>query len=148
MRRWVNVFRAHAVAHFEPCRRGRRSSIRAAPRDPLNIGQRESAALQALAGTEGVTGRQLVGFDNSVPNEQLHAAQKPSLIVGTGQVDIRRQQFNAVAIPIDIPHPEHPDRAGHRQHAPLPTVMKNRLVRLGLDLAKPVHTAHVVDAVH
>jgi hypothetical protein len=39
-------------------------------------------------------------------------------------------------------------RAAHRQHAPLPAMMENRLVRLGLDLAETVHAAHIVNAVH
>ena len=40
------------------------------------------------------------------------------------------------------------DRAAHRQHASLPSMMKNRLVGLGLDLAEPIHAAHIVNAVH
>ena len=46
------------------------------------------------------------------------------------------------------PGAEDADGAAHRQHAPLPTMMKNRLVGLGLDLAETVHAAHIVHAVH
>ncbi len=46
------------------------------------------------------------------------------------------------------PGAEDADGAAHRQHAPLPSMMKHRLVGLGLDLAEPVHAAHIVDAVH
>src|SRR5262245_45955115 len=44
MRRRVDVFRAHAVAHFEARRRGGWSSIRAATRNLFHIGQCEAAA--------------------------------------------------------------------------------------------------------
>src|SRR5208337_3918550 len=38
-------------------------------------------------------------------------------------------------------------RSLHRQHALFPVGVKDRLVRLGLDRAKAVHAAHIVDRV-
>src|SRR5262249_15210539 len=49
---------------------------------------------------------------------------------------------------IDGPRAQEAQRAAHRQHASFPAMMKDRLVGLGLDLTKPVHPAHIVDAVH
>jgi len=74
--------------------------------------------------------------------------QKPLLVVGAGQVDRRRHLFDGVAAGIDGPGAEDADGAAHRQHAPLPAVMKDRLIGLGLDLAEAVHAAHIVNAVH
>ena len=44
--------------------------------------------------------------------------------------------------------PREPHGALQGEHAPLPLGMERRLVGLGLDLAEPVHAAHVVHAVH
>src|SRR5215471_2775460 len=148
MRPWMNVFRAHSVADLEPRGRRHRPPIRAAPHNTLHIGEREWATVQAHAGTQRVASRDLVGFDEAALNEQFHGAQKPSLVVRAGQIDRRRKQFDAIAVHIDSPYTERTNGAAHRQHATFPSLMKGRLVRLGIDLTEAIHAAHVVNAVH
>src|SRR5665213_265752 len=49
---------------------------------------------------------------------------------------------------VDVPGAGVAHGALHRQHAALPRRVEHRLVRFNLDLAKAVHAAHVVNAVH
>ena len=49
---------------------------------------------------------------------------------------------------VDVPAAGHCHRQRDRERAPLPFGMKHRLVQLRFDLAKAVHAAHVVHAIH
>src|SRR5262249_10455825 len=68
--------------------------------------------------------------------------------IGRSEIDPGWQPLLGEAGSVDGPRSGIAQRALHRQHAPLPRGMKDRLVRLGLHLSEPVHAAHVVNAVH
>src|SRR4029453_13489702 len=105
----------------------------------FNIGQSKPAASQAFTGAQGAPGRDLVGIDEAALSEQAHVAQKPFLVVGAGQIDSRRKKFDEIAARIDAPRTQEAYRTAHRQHAPLPSMMKNRLLPLRVPPPKPPH---------
>ena len=48
-------------------------------------------ALERLARTQRVTGRELVGVDVAALEHILLHGQRPALVIGRGEVDLRRQ---------------------------------------------------------
>src|SRR5688572_20778670 len=148
VRPWMNIFRAHAIADFELRGRRRRTAVRSTFRDLFHIGKREWAASQIFSWTQRPPGGDFVGVDEAALDQQVLIAQKPFLVVGAGQIERGRHQFNGITAGVDGPGAEYADGTAHRQHASFPRMMKYRLVGLGLDFAKPVHAAHIVNAVH
>jgi hypothetical protein len=148
MCRRVNVTCPDAVAGFEACWRRLRSPERAACHNAVNVGLAKFSAFQGLSRAQRMASRDFVGVDKRVLKKGLLETEKPSLVVGTGQIDMWRKQFDAVSRHINIPRPGCAHRAAHRHRPGFPWMMKDRLIRLGYDFAEAIHTAHVVDAVH
>jgi hypothetical protein len=73
---------------------------------------------------------------------------RPFLIVGLGEILVRRHLFDLGARLVDVPDLSEAERAVHRERAAFPWGVERRLVRLRLHRAESFHAAHVVDAVH
>jgi hypothetical protein len=95
-----------------------------------------------------VAGRDLVRIDEAALDQHSLEAEKPALVIGAGEIDLRREQLACVTRRIDVPETGRAHGPVHRQHAAFPAFVKHRLVRLGIDFAEAVHATHVVDAIH
>src|ERR1044071_8957800 len=148
MRRRVNVLRAHAVAGFEARRSGRRPAIRTAFCDSPDVSHCERTTSRILRRAQRMPRRDFVRVDEAALDEQILITPKPFFVVRPRQVQRRRHQLDCMTAGIDRPSAENSEGAAHGQHPPFPAMMKNRLVRLKLALAEPIHAPHVMYAVH
>ena len=144
----MDVSRPHAVANFEPgrCRGG--AGERAGCQDAAKVGLRQGPALDRATRSVRVAGHQLSLGDKVTRHQKVLEPCEPTLVVGTGEIGVRRQKLDPVSANVDVPLLQPAKRAAHRQHAPLPRRMEYPFVRLALDRPEPVHTPHVVHAVH
>ena len=90
----------------------------------------------------------LVGPGKSARDDHVVEPQRPFAVIRRGQINVRRQRFDAGAAFVDGPGADRAHGAVERQAATFPGGVEDRLVLLGLDFAEAVHAAHVVDAVH
>src|SRR5215217_6242558 len=91
----MHIPHAHSNTKREP-RRGRCwPPERATPENEVDISRGERPAFDASARSQGVAGSNLVSVDKPMLDEQPLQAEKPSLIVGACQVDLRRKQFRS-----------------------------------------------------
>jgi hypothetical protein len=95
-----------------------------------------------------VTGGKLVGIGKTALDDVALYGQRPALVIGRGEIDLRRQPLLRKAGGIERPRSGIAHRDLHRENAPFPWRMKHRLVGLALDFTEAVHAAHVVNAVH
>src|SRR6516165_1335981 len=89
-----------------------------------------------------------VRADKALVDQEIFETEQPFLVVGAGEIDMRRQGLAIETGRVDVEGARSPQRAHHRQHAALPFRVEHRLIGLRLDLAKAVHAAHVVHAIH
>ena len=94
-----------------------------------------------------MAGGQFVGGDQAERDHPLFEAEKPALVIGGGEIGLRRQHFERGASAVDGPQPGGADRALQRMNAPLPRRVEDGLVGFRLDRAEAVHPAHIVDRV-
>src|SRR6516164_1845005 len=80
--------------------------------------------------------------------KKLFHAQFPLSVIGTSEIDSRRQALAGKPGLVDDPHAGVAHRAIERVKASFPIIVKDGLVLLRLDFAEAVHAAHVVDTVH
>ncbi len=95
-----------------------------------------------------MAGLHLVGIGKAALDHQIFQPQRPFLVIGAGQIDVRRQFFDAGARLVDGPDAGVAHGAVEREAAAFPLRMEDGLVLLGLDFAEAVHAAHIVDAIH
>src|SRR3984957_4952025 len=143
----VNVFGAHAVAGLEAGRGFGRAAERAARQRVGHVGGGE-LALERLARAQSMAGFDLIGAGQAELDDEVFQPHRPFPVIGAGQINVRRQALDAEAGLVDGPDAGVAHGAVERERAAFPRRVKYRLVRLGLDFAKAVHAAHVVDAVH
>src|SRR5262249_46396786 len=147
MRRRMNVLGAHSITRLEPRRRLRRPRVRAA-RDNIGHVARGQFAFERFARAQRVAGREFVRPDKAEFGKELFHAQFPLSVIGTGEIDSRRQALAGKPGLVDDPHAGVAHRAIERVKASFPIIVKDGLVLLRLDFAEAVHAAHVVDTIH
>ena len=85
-----------------------------------------------------MAGLDLVGIDEAALEQHVAQAEEPFLVIGRGEIDLRRQQFPREARHVDVPDAGRAHGAVHRQHAAFPRLVERRLVRFSTStLPKP-----------
>src|SRR5262249_30693386 len=112
------------------------------------IGGGENVAVEGASGSRRMAGLDLATPDETPRDAKVFKSSEPPLIIRACKIDVGWQQFDPVASNVDIPLSCHGHNARHGEHSALPCGMEYRLIGLGVDLAKAIHTTHVVDAVH
>src|SRR5208337_1469944 len=88
------------------------------------------------------------GAKDSALLEIFLESREPAPVVAMAQVRHRVESFKAVAALVDVAAHAQPREERDPEDARLPARVEDRLPRLGLDPAKAVHPAHVVNAIH
>src|SRR6516165_2959619 len=107
----MDVACAHAVARLKAGWRGFRPTERAALHDALDVGVCEFSPLQRPPRAQAAARSDFVCVDELALQEHPFETEKPPLVIGAGEVHVRRKQLDAVTPLIDVPRSRRADGA-------------------------------------
>ena len=148
MRSQMDIACTHSITNFEAGRGLRGPLIGAAHQRCTHLVRTQRRARQGLGRSLGMAAGQFSSADEACLQKQRLRPQMPFPVIGAGEVNLRRQTFDAIAPLVDVPDARRHQRPADSHYAALPDIVKRRLVGWRHHGAKAVHAAHIVDAVH